>query len=395
MAIGAARLGLRLERLPDHRRLGVLAHRESPEHFLAGRAVDPHPADARRRDERSLGLIGERDLGPLLEDRRRDPPALGVAAERARLIKAEIDAGDDVGGAADEPHVGWAAGGPGLAEQRPVEIAQDRRGAALDHALEDVDHLERGHRVEQLPGPVGRARHRLAVPRRGVAIAHQGAAVVGAINHLAVAVLDEIDRRLPHGAALVGDHGISVDQLGDGGVTRAQRDREVIGIVTDTELLGVGDDLVHARLGGGADGHQVARLLDPPAHRLGARIAAVEIDEAFVAQARALPHAERRIDDDRGRGHAVFERGDINDRFERGARLAQRLGSAIVAGADDVETALHRQHAAGVDLLRQHPARHLGDRAKPVAAAVERLDDDHHARPQEAERGSPAAALAH
>ena len=38
-------------------------------------------------------------------------------------------------------------------------------------------------------------------------------------------------------------------------------------------------------------------------------IAAVEIDEAFVAEARALPHAERRIDDDRGRGHAVFERG--------------------------------------------------------------------------------------
>jgi hypothetical protein len=48
-----------------------------------------------------------------------------------------------------------------------------------------------------------------------------------------------------------------------------------------------------------ANGHQVARLFDPPAHGLGAGIALVEIDEAFVAQAGALPDAERRIDDDR------------------------------------------------------------------------------------------------
>ena len=79
-----------------------------------------------------------------------DPAALGIAAHRPRLVVAEVDAGDDVRRAADEPHVGRAVRGSGLAEQRPVEVAKHGRGAALDHAFHDMDHLERGHRVEQL-----------------------------------------------------------------------------------------------------------------------------------------------------------------------------------------------------------------------------------------------------
>src|SRR4051812_35085090 len=66
-AIASARLGLRLERFPDHRRLGIVGHRENAEHLLARSTVDPHPADAGRSDEGRLRLLGEGSLGPLLE----------------------------------------------------------------------------------------------------------------------------------------------------------------------------------------------------------------------------------------------------------------------------------------------------------------------------------------
>ena len=105
-----------------------------------------------------------------------------------------------------------------------------------------MDHLERGHRVEQLLGPVGRVRHRLAVPVGGVAIVHQRAAFVRAPDDLAIAVLDEVDGRRLHRAALVGENRIGIDQPGDRGVTRTKRVRQIIAIVADPELArGVGD----------------------------------------------------------------------------------------------------------------------------------------------------------
>ncbi len=83
-------------------------------------------------------------------------------------------------------------------------------------------------------------------------------------------------------------------------------------------------------------------MLHPPAHRLGAGIARVEVAEAFVAEARTLPHAERCIDDDRRGSHAVLERGHVNQRLERRSRLAECLRRAIVGRSDNIETALHR-----------------------------------------------------
>ena len=54
----------------------------SPDRRAAGGPVDADPADSRRSDERHLGLILERRLRPVLEDRRGDAAALGMPPMR-------------------------------------------------------------------------------------------------------------------------------------------------------------------------------------------------------------------------------------------------------------------------------------------------------------------------
>src|SRR3546814_6650488 len=103
-----------------------------------------------------------------LEDRRGDAAALRPAAKAARLVVADIDAGDDVGCAADEPDVVRARGRPRLAEEVPIEIAQSLGGAAGHDPLQHMDDLIAGHRVPPLLGPKRRARLRLSVLFGGV-----------------------------------------------------------------------------------------------------------------------------------------------------------------------------------------------------------------------------------
>src|SRR3546814_10152272 len=80
-----------------------------------------------------------------------------------------------------------------LAHHRPPEIAQRPRGAALDDAFGDEDHLIRGQRIDRLARANLRPRHRLAVPVGRVAA--RARAPVCRPEHLAVAILDEIDQR--------------------------------------------------------------------------------------------------------------------------------------------------------------------------------------------------------
>ena len=79
----AARLGLGLERFPDHRRLGVLGDREGAEDAAArwrGRCGPCGcPAGATNG---TCGMSLNAACGELLEDRRGDAPALGIAAHR-------------------------------------------------------------------------------------------------------------------------------------------------------------------------------------------------------------------------------------------------------------------------------------------------------------------------
>src|SRR5438270_6889635 len=100
---------------------------------------------------------------------------------------------------------------------------------------------------------------------------------------------------------------------------------------------------------------------------------AVEVDEAFLPEAGALPHAEGRIELDRRRGESVLERGHIDDRLERRTWLALRLDRPIIARADHVEPALHGHDSAGVNLFDQHPARYFGKRTQGIIASSHRL----------------------
>ena len=75
---------------------------------------------------------------------------------------------------------------------------------------------------------------------------------------------------------------------------------------------------------------------------------------------------DRLIEHDRGRRIAVVERGGVDERLERGARLAQRLGGAVELGLVEREAADHRQHAAGERVHRDAGAGDLGDLAQAV-----------------------------
>ena len=216
---GAPRLAFRLERFPDHRGARIAAG-PGAEGAMARAPVDRDHADALRRSEGEDRHAFERLARELAEDRRGDGAALGVAAKAARLIEADIDAGDDVGRAADEPDVGRAGRGAGLAEQGPAEIAQYGGGAALDDSFEHVDDLIGGHRIDDLAGPQGRARHRPAVPVGPVAaVAGPG---VGAPDDPAAAVLDIIDQGRGQRPALIGEHREGVGDLEHRRVAGAQ-----------------------------------------------------------------------------------------------------------------------------------------------------------------------------
>ena len=78
-------------------------------------------------------------------------PPWRIAAERARMIVAQIDAGDEIGRSADEPNVGRAGGGAGFTEQRPAKVTQAWCAVPrwID-AFHDVDGLIGAHRVDRL-----------------------------------------------------------------------------------------------------------------------------------------------------------------------------------------------------------------------------------------------------
>src|SRR5271168_552560 len=111
-----------------------------------------------------------------------------VLTEAVRLVVTDIDTGGEVGGEAFEPRVAEIVRGPGLAGDRAAHPLYRRAGAALDHSLHHRDHLIGRAGVRHLLTRIRDHRHRLMVP---VDIATPIArAIVGAVNGLAVAVLD-------------------------------------------------------------------------------------------------------------------------------------------------------------------------------------------------------------
>ncbi len=100
-------------------------------------------------------------------------------------------------------------------------------------------------------------------------------------------------------------------------------------------------------------GHQIAALLQSPAHGVGTAPPAAEIAEAFFAQPGTLIDAIGLVGDLRGRGHAGIEPRGVDERLDGRARLAQRLGGAVEAAETRIEAALHGHDAAGLRVLEQ------------------------------------------
>src|SRR3546814_7560351 len=92
-----------------------------------------------------------------------------------------------------------------------------------------------------------------------------------------------------------------------------------------------------------------------------AAAAAAEVAEAFIAQRRALIDAEGPVDDHRRGGHAVVERGGIDEGLDRRARLAFGLRRAIEGRQADVEAALLRIDTARMRAFDDHAARYRSE----------------------------------
>src|SRR5262249_18046331 len=161
------------------------------------------------------------------------------------------------------------------------------------------------------------------------------------------------------------------------GLTRAKRKREVWRqTVIDTEAPRVFADQRHADVLGEAHCHDIARLLDAEPQR---RRTVVFLGVVFRGpDAGAGIDLDWRIEDDGRRRIAVVEGGGVDERLERGSRLAQRLRGAIKLALVIGEAAGHRQNPPGLRIHRDDGARdfrYLTQAELPVPAG-KRLDID-------------------
>ena len=176
---------------------------------------------------------------------------------------------------------------------------------------------------------------------------------------------------------LVGQRRIGVDHLQYGGFASTERKGEIGLVLADADPVEGPHDALDPGVVGDPHGHQIARLLQAPAQRVGAAgTAHVKVLEAFLAQVRALIDAKRTVQDHAGRCHSVIETGGINEGLDRRARLTQRLRRPVERTEAGIEAALHRQHPAGIRAFDHHAAGNLGDRAHGVGGPGGRGGND-------------------
>ena len=213
---------------------------------------------------------------------------------------------------------------------------------------------------------------------------------------VAPAVLDAVDQRRLDPLAAIGQHRIGGGHAHQRRLAGAERHREIgRQIVIDAEALGVFGDQRHADVAGEAHGHLVDRMFDAIAQRVRTARLAFEIFRTPDAKARPLVDFDRRVEHDRGRRIAIVERGRVDERLERGARLAQRLRRAVELGLVEGEAADHGEDAARIGVHRDDRAADLRNLAQAILAgpAVDRVDIDHVARRQRRSRAGAAGPV--
>ncbi len=279
-------------------------------------------------------------------DLRRDGAADDLA-QRFVVVAPDPHADHQVAGKADEQGVAVVLAGAGLAEGRDGERGA-AAGAAVRRRIEQVEH------------------------RRAVAARIELAAGAEQLRQaLALRLIGETAR--DDRVAPAGDRGIGRGQLEQADPCRAQREARLVRQRgRNAEVARGADDIGAADLLRQADGRGVAR----PGERL-AQADLAAIDAVAVDRGPAVD-GDRLVLDHAVGSPAGAQSGEIDEQFERRARLPPRLGGAVewrilVAAAAD-----HRDHAAVGPHRHQ---RHLGvaDRRpahrphrEPLEVAVER-----------------------
>ena len=233
------------------------------------------------------------------------------------------------------------------ASGRPTRF-QRRRGAALDHALEDRGHLVGRMRVDDLGPVVGDFGLLLVLPGIGLAaladalvVAPDGGPQRSWMRSISVG---------PHLLAAIGEHAVAGRQPHERRLAGAERHgQHGQQIVVDAEALGVVDDDRHAEVLRKPHRHLVARVLDAEAQGRGAGgvllLVVLRLPDVLV---RALLDLDRRIEHDRRRLVAVVDRGRVDERLERGAGLALGLDGAVELAHGEGKAADDGEHAARV-----------------------------------------------
>ncbi len=311
-----------------------------------------------------------------------------AAAERTRLVKAEIDADDDVRRKADEPGIPRFIGGAGFAGNRLADFLHRDRRSALHHAFHHRGDLIGGHGIEHLLAAIDQLRLRLILPAAGRVAATAFTRIVLEYR-VPVTVLDTIDQGRLHATAAIGKHRIGRDHPHHRGLAGAQRIGQIIRqFVINSETPGIFADQGHAdvlrqphRDGVERQSQRVAQCHRPLV------FARRKILRAPDAGALPLIDFDRRVDHHRRGRVAIIECRRIHDRLERRTRLPIGLGRAVELALVEREPADHRQHAAGPGVHHHHRAGHFRQLAQPVLTfdriavlSEQRIRIDHIAR---------------
>src|SRR5690606_13071711 len=131
-------------------------------------------------------------------------------------------------------------------------------------------------------------------------------------DDLAAAVLHVVDQARIVLHAVVEHRRIGVDHLEHGGLAGAERESGIVLVLADADALERAGDVLHARVHRDVYGHQVAALLEAPAHGVLASAAAAEVAEAFLAEIGPLVIAIGRVGHHRRRGHPLVEAGGVD-----------------------------------------------------------------------------------
>src|SRR6185437_1422964 len=286
--------------------------------------------------------------------RRGENAALCVGFDRLRMIESHPDAGDEVRCVAHEPDVGAVVGSAGLAARGNVKAGVPNgavSSTALHHVLHHADHQPRFF-----------GRH------------HLRARLCRLPDHLMVRVLDAQNSRWLRADAERRERGVCADQLNRNHLSRSDVDRWIRRDRRgDSKISRFVDHRLWAKLHAGLDGDDVAGLIQASPHRHGA----LELEIVVLRLPRrsiSLRNRYRRIVDDVRRWLASLDRRRVDDRFERRARLPQRLRCTIELGVVEVAAADHCAYTTGARIERDECSLQVRRYSRPRFSGGELCD---------------------